>query len=290
MSKEAPWIALAIDWQDSAMLDESSHGERLAWICLLCFAKAQGRAGKVRLRGKKFAQNYRLSVEAVEAMMARAVAAGAVTVEDDIVTVVNWKLYQDPRVRSRGDENHRENGAGQPQRRHFTKTSENDATIPPRTTHPPPKKKAAAGAADPHFVEFWEAFPKLRRQDRADAWKAWSEAVKACEPEAIVAAVREYAASEVAQTKYVKGPGPWLRKQCWSDDREAWRDLDAKQPPRPAEHKRISREEFAQLIKDKQFLTGPYKDKPDSNGYCRAFGQLKNGRKVETSNDPNWTP
>lgn len=210
------------------MLDDSTHGERLAWICLLCFAKAQGRAGKVRLRDRAFAQTYRLSVESVQAVIARAVAAGAVTVEGDTVTVVNWKLYQDPRVRSRTDDNHREIQAEPPNGQHFTKTAEIDATKhpPPSTKHQPPKKKEPAGAGDPQFVEFWQAFPAIRKQDRADAWKAWRQAVKETDAAVIVAAAVEYAASDVGQSRFAKGPGPWLRKNCWHDDREAWKDHD----------------------------------------------------------------
>jgi hypothetical protein len=145
MSKEAPWIALAIDWQDSEMLDGTSHGIRLAWVCLLCFAKAQGRAGKVRLRDNGFARKYDLNVEAVRSMLERAEHAGAVIVDGDVVTVVNWRRYQDPRVRSTGDDTkHRENKADPKDNQHFTKTAENNATkerSPPTNHHPPPTKK-----------------------------------------------------------------------------------------------------------------------------------------------------
>ena len=175
MSKDAPWIALAIDWQDSPMFDDASHGERLAWICLLCFAKAQGRAGKVRLRDMAFSQNYRLSVESVEAMIAGAVKAGAVTVDGDVITVVNWKLYQDPRVRSRTDENHLENKADQPKRRHFSKTSEKDATKHqgPTTKHQGPEETPRSpplpdDVNSPTVCEVWDAWLayKAERNER----------------------------------------------------------------------------------------------------------------------------
>ena len=38
----------------------------------------------------------------------------------------------------------------------------------------------------------------------------------------IIAAATEYAASDVGQGEYVKGPATWLRKGCWDDDRAAW--------------------------------------------------------------------
>jgi hypothetical protein len=285
MSKDAPWIALAIDWQDSAMFDDTSHGERLAWICLLCFAKAQGRAGRVRLRGKAFAQTYRLNVESVEAMIAGAVKAGAVTVNGDIVTVVNWKHYQDPRTRSRSAENHEENGAGPPESRHFSKTAENDATKhpPPSTKHPPPKKKGPAGAGDPEFVEFWQVFPAIRKQDRADAYKAWRAAVKETDPVAIIAAAIEYAASDVGQGRFAKGPGPWLRKHCWLDDREAWRDHDLDRTVEQNSYRKISKEEFAELFRLGRFKEKPIRSKSDARW---VYGTLKDGTKVECLDYP----
>jgi hypothetical protein len=284
VSKEAPWIALAIDWQDSPMFDDSTHGERLAWICLLCFAKAQGRAGKVRLRGRAFAQTYRLSVESVEAAIARAVAAGAVIVEGDIVTVVNWKLYQDPRVRSRTEENHRENEAQPPNGQPFSKTSENDATKhpPPSTKHPPPKRKEPAGAGDPRFVEFWQAFPAIRKQDRADAWKAWRQAVKETDSAVILAAAKEYAASEVGQGKYAKGPGPWLRKHCWHDDREAWKDHDLDRT-KDSGYRKVTADEFTELLRLKKFKEPPIRSKSDPRW---VYGTLRDGTKVECKDYP----
>lgn len=122
------------------MFDGTNHGERLAWICLLCYVKAQGRAGKVRLRGKVFALQFRLTAQAIDGMISRAKEHGAITVQDEQIVVVNWKEYQDPRVRS-------------PQvtstthvkktHRRFSKSSENDATHHPSplTTIPPKPPK-----------------------------------------------------------------------------------------------------------------------------------------------------
>lgn len=104
MSRHAPWLALAIDWNDSPMFDDANHGVRLAWVNLLCFVKAQGRAGKVRLRGKAFANQYRLTVEAVDEMLVKANNGGAITRQGDEVTVMNWKQYQDPSRRKTTDD------------------------------------------------------------------------------------------------------------------------------------------------------------------------------------------
>lgn len=195
------------------MLDDSAHGERLAWICLLCFAKAQGRAGRVRMRDKTFAQRYRLSVESVEAMMARAVTAGAVTVEGDTVTVVNWKLYQDPRVRSRGEENRRENEAEPPERRHFTKTSEKDATIhhPPPTKPPPTTKVFVRPTIDEvraYCLERGKGVDPQRWLDHyeSNGWKVGKVAMKDWK-----AAVRKWENNDYGQPAARVGAGQRFR-------------------------------------------------------------------------------
>lgn len=145
MSASAPWLALACDWSDSEMFDDSCHGVRLAWIELLSVTKAQGRAGCVRLRVRKFAEHKRLSVEAVEEMLVRATKAGAITRQGDEVTLINWRDYQDPKHRPRKDLNG--NGGD------FTKTpptrdqSTEDRGPPTQAPeHRGPRKPSGSGA------------------------------------------------------------------------------------------------------------------------------------------------
>lgn len=103
MSSTAPWIALSIDWHESDMFDdEATDGERLAWICLLCHAKAYGRGGRVRVRKSALAATYRLSMRSVEGMLARAQKCGSITIDDEAVTIVNWGTYQWKASRSGG--------------------------------------------------------------------------------------------------------------------------------------------------------------------------------------------
>jgi len=89
------------------------------------------------------------------------------------------------------------------------------------------KKKKTKGKdkdRDGMFSELWEVWPRLRRSGMADAEKAWAAAVQKADPEVILSAAREYAISEVGTGQYVKGPATWLRKGCWEDDRESWKD------------------------------------------------------------------
>lgn len=99
MSTTAPWLALAADWMDSDMFDDASQSERLAWVCLLCHVKTMGRAGRAKTRADTFKRTYRLSARAVNGMMARAQKCGSITIDGDVVTVCNWRAYQDPKAR-----------------------------------------------------------------------------------------------------------------------------------------------------------------------------------------------
>ncbi len=72
------------------------------------------------------------------------------------------------------------------------------------------------------FDEFWEAYPRFRRSAKGQAQKAWRLACTKHPPEEIVAALKEYAASPVGQSEYVKAPATWLNSECWLDDRQSW--------------------------------------------------------------------
>jgi hypothetical protein len=130
MSKTAPWFAVAADWIDSEMFDDSTMGERLAWICLLTHMKAVGRGGRAKLNKKAFVRRYDLTERAVSGMLDFAQNCGAIEITDSIVTICNWKGYQDPRTRKTEANVAR-----------FSKTSgltTKDATKHPDTKHPPP--------------------------------------------------------------------------------------------------------------------------------------------------------
>lgn len=94
MSREAPWIALSVDWADSDMFADATDGERLAWICLLCEAKRSGRGGRLSFRKSALQRHYDLSERAVSGMVERAQKCGAVQIDGDTLTICNWKVYQ----------------------------------------------------------------------------------------------------------------------------------------------------------------------------------------------------
>ncbi len=96
------------------------------------------------------------------------------------------------------------------------------------------EKKKSNYPAD--FLRFWEAFPSGRKAKKGNALKAWKSAIAKADPETIIAAALEYAASHKGQSEFVSGPEPWLNGNCWDDDRAAWADR-SRQSPLPAKRK-----------------------------------------------------
>lgn len=76
---------------------------------------------------------------------------------------------------------------------------------------------------DPLFDRFWAAFPPKRREGKVKAVKAWKVAITMADPEVIIAAAEEYAASGQGQSQFVVNPVRWLNEGKWDDDREAWK-------------------------------------------------------------------
>ena len=77
------------------------------------------------------------------------------------------------------------------------------------------------------FEKFWKAFPEGRKSGKKDAFKAWNENVDVEKVETVIASAGEYATSSVGQGEFVKGPATWIRKGCWDDSREAWKNKDS---------------------------------------------------------------
>jgi len=192
MSLSASWLAWAVDWSDSEMFDDSSHGVRLAWVELMCLTKAQGRAGRVRLRVSKFAEQKRLSVEAVEEMLARAVRFGAIIRQGDEVIACNWKAYQDPSARSASGSKSKKSNKLSSIDDDFTKTSpteQRSPSPPPKHNNPstevsaakPPARARGSGVYVDISPEVLRDYKLLRRwfdheSKRRDGWVKGSEA------------------------------------------------------------------------------------------------------------------
>lgn len=97
------------------------------------------------------------------------------------------------------------------------------------------------------FERFWKAYPTGRKRKKADAWKAWKQAIKPggkvvniYDIDEIIAAAAEYAKSEIGRSEYVQMPATWLRGRCWEDERSAW-DGAGRQPVQTAEQREHER-------------------------------------------------
>jgi hypothetical protein len=165
MSAEAPWVAWAVDWDESEMFepmpqhgmpDDATDGERLAWVCLVCDAKKKGRGGRLKLRKSVFQRDHKLSARAVDGMLKRAQKCGAVEIHEDSVTISNWRTYQDKaggsKVKKTGiPRNHPLfPESALPPTTHHT-------TIPPSTTPLPPTNKNGAPAEPAGEPVTWAA-------------------------------------------------------------------------------------------------------------------------------------
>lgn len=95
-----------------------------------------------------------------------------------------------------------------------------EGEVSPSTTPPKPPP------ADSLFEQFWAVFPAYRKQKKAKTRLAWEKAIKRKDPESILAAATEYAASPVGKGEYVCGPESWLNGDSWDDDRSAWQRND----------------------------------------------------------------
>ena len=139
------------------------------------------------------------------------------------------------------------------------------------------------------FEEFWQAFPRGRKQSKPRAREAFVNALAKADAPTIIAAAKAYAASDVGRGQYVKMPSTWLNQECWNDDREAWRDRDGKQPA-CREYVQVTYSEFMDHFRAGEFNGKPGRRTPDADGFCWVYGQLKDGRKLESHNKPGWTP
>ena len=98
-----------------------------------------------------------------------------------------------------------------------------------------PKKSKSKTTVDytAEFLEFWSAYPPIRKGSKSDAFRAWTGALKHATPEALIAAATEYALSARGRGPFSKMPSSWLNGRCWEDDRTFWGSSGAERPEPP---------------------------------------------------------
>lgn len=90
------FVKLELTWYASEWLLVLSGNARLCWVMLLCYAKGQGQAGRVkRLAPEIAARLWFVGEEDVRQMELAALKDGAIAVEDGDWIVANWTHYQE---------------------------------------------------------------------------------------------------------------------------------------------------------------------------------------------------
>lgn len=175
MTVSAPWLALSVDWYLSEMFDalpelgideEATDGERLAWLCLLCYAKQNGRGGVVVARKSALARTFRLSERSVIGMLRRAQKCAAISVDGDSITIKNWRLYQDKAQKGQA----RRNTQIGKKRETVQKSATNHqppTTKDKRQKNPPAPQGGELPFGSAEFAAAWAEWERHRAEKRA---------------------------------------------------------------------------------------------------------------------------
>jgi hypothetical protein len=273
MAKTAAFEIETRDWLADDAVSACSPATRGIWFDLLCRMHNQDRGGEITGSPGEFVRWARCSDYELNAALAELRRHDAAEIEDndDNIRIRNRRMYA---------ESQRRKAQAERQLKHRMEKCNEDGNAPVTID--------IAKA----FERFWIVYPVLRRGGRGLAKTAFIKACSKADPEKIIAAAEAYSKSEVAKTKFVRGPGPWLNQECWDDDPAAWRDLERGQGElfRPKEYRQIPLEQFKAHHEAHQFPVRIKSDPKDDNGYCRVYGQLGDGRKVESHTDPAWVP
>ena len=97
MNTQQRWLRLNIQYAESEWLFNLKGNVRRLWPDILCYVKAFGNAGTCKMPSMKVLAK-KLDTRAVDlnTLLKAAVADGALVVEGNLWTVVNWATYQDP--------------------------------------------------------------------------------------------------------------------------------------------------------------------------------------------------
>ena len=225
MSASAPWLALASDWKDSDMFEGANAGQCLAWIALLCMAKNRGRGGVFTLRYSILCRDYPINNEDLDEMVDRAVRHGAIRLDGNVVTVVNWRTYQDPSKRRTGGSTNGE--AFSKKDNTITKTS---STIhhTPNTIHQAPLTKHTLSMCE----RVYQSYP--RKVGKGVAVKSIAKAINRLmevegKTDLEAASFLEERTKTFADTpsgragRFCPHPSTWFNQERYYDDEQEWR-------------------------------------------------------------------
>ena len=129
-------------------------------------------------------------------------------------------------------------GTGE-QDQYLVQTSGSDVSDP-KPANPKPKSDTIT------FTEFWDAYPRKVRRDRA--LKAFASACRRASPAAIIAGAKRLAADpNLPPEQYIPHPATWLNGGGWDDD-----PLPARTPTRQTPHKKTEAEQWDDVRRELQ--------------------------------------
>lgn len=261
MARTPPLSLETKDWLGDTKLSLCSPATRGVWMDLLCRMHDASQSGELQGTADELAQLARCSPAALLDAARELKEKGAADVRFDgqRFYIRNHRMWRKSQARKANAE-----------RQYAHRNAQSNRIV------------ASNDATEAVFELFWAVYPAGRKRSKGKARVAFYKAVQKAQAETIIEAAKEYAASQVANSRFVKMPESWLNAECWADDRQAWLDLDLKEAPRPKEYREVSPSEFKHFIDEDEFLTKPHADKPDGQGRVRWFGQLRNMSKVET--------
>lgn len=205
------------DWLKDPALTLCRPATRGVWIDLLCAMHELGRSGELCGTAEELARLARCAstAECVQALTdLQNKRAAEIQERNGVYTVRNRRMHRESLRR-------KSNAERQERHRRVSRNCESNG-----------EGNTEVAIEDDidievFFEDFWEVYPKGRKQSKGKAREAFEKAIRKIDAKSIIRAAEEYAESEVAKGLYVKMPSTWLNQECWNDDREAWRERRA---------------------------------------------------------------
>lgn len=205
------------DWRKDPALTLCMPATRGVWIDLLCAMHDLDRSGELCGTLDELARVARCStLDLTQALTdLQNKRAAEVRERNGVYYVRNRRMHRE-------SEKRKANAERQIRHRALHRNSECNGGV---TEESPLKYEIDV---DVLFESFWKEFPEGRRTSKGRAREAFEKALGKTTAEVLIAAAKEYAASDQGQGAFVKMPSTWLNGECWTDSREAWKDRNPK--------------------------------------------------------------
>ena len=219
------WIRLDTTWSQSEWLAELEPEHRLVWIELLCYAKAHGTDGNVKVSNVALQRVTGVTRYAVDKLVTAAIEHGALKIVDGMWVITEWKTYQgDPTNKTR-QKRYRDNAKGLTPivtNGGVTGVTRYDSYVTPTETETETKKTTYV----PEFEIIWKIHRKGSKPKAAESYR---RAIRKTNAVTITNALKAY----VATLRPPTFTGVHLHR--WLDE-ERWEEMNAPSATDAREH------------------------------------------------------